>query len=447
MERKNTVVWFLLGFGSQFQLVASLSMTELFSLVAAPLLIFREYSYMRRNGIMPLFSLSLCVIGGCVLSCLVNSTPFQSVLRGLATTCLVSCSIVVSHWVIRKDIGGFKWFLLGVAISFFLSAFVFQHSVEVSMLAEGQQGRSAVEAIMSGPLFWISRLNAIIGAIPKGWYLQCPGFICVLVPIGLALFAVLTSESGRSVTLGLIAASILVLIGGKTPSRIKRLVCRKMWMLAIIAIISIFALNRLYHYAAQNGMLTEKARAKYETQTRGSANIFKLLLAGRMESFCGLLACVDRPIVGLGPWAIDNAGYTTTFLSKYADEEDYREYIDVVNYYALRGASSLRLIPCHSYITQFWLWYGVFGLVFWIYVIFVLVRYLRQDCFAVPQLYMWLAASTPSFLWGIFFSPLSERFGPMLFVVACLMVRATRRGVCVLPAHMIREINKIQVRR
>lgn len=419
-------------------------MTELFSLVAAPMLIFREYPHMKRNGIIPLFSLSLCVICGCVLSCLINSASFQAALRGLATTCLVSCSIVVSHWVIRKDMGGFKWFLLGGAISFFLSAFVFQHSVETSMLAEGRRGGAAVEAIMSGPLFWISRLNAIIGAIPKGWYLQCPTFICVLTPIGLALFAVLTSESGRSVTLGLLAASILVLIGGKAPSRIKRFVCQKLWMLIIVAIISIFAINRLYHYAAKNGMLTEKARAKYEAQTRGSANIYKLLLAGRMESFCGLLACVDRPIIGLGPWAVDNEGYVTTFLSRYADEEDYREYIDTVNYYLARGVSSLRLIPCHSYITQFWLWYGVFGLIFWLYVIFVLFRYLRKDCFAVPQLYMWLAACIPSFLWGIFFSPLSERFGPMLFVVACLMVRAIRKGVLSLPNYMIQEICKIQ---
>lgn len=422
-------------------------MTELFSLVAAPILFSSECSYMKRNGIMPLFSLSLCVIGGCVLSCLINSTPFQAALRGVATTCLVSCSIIVSHWAIRKDMSGFKWFLLGGAFSFFASAFVFQHSVEVSMLAEGRYGQSAVAAIMSGPLFWISRLNAIIGAIPKGWYLQCPGFVCVIIPIGLALFAALTSESGRSVTLGLVAASILVLIGGKTPARIKRFVCRKMWMLIIVAIISIFVLNRLYHYAAQNGMLTEKARVKYEAQTHGSANIFKLLLSGRMESFCGLLACVDKPIVGMGPWAVDNAGYTTTFLSRYADEDDYRKYIEIVNYYSLRGASSLRLIPCHSYITQFWLWYGVFGLIFWMYVIFVLLRYLRQDCFAVPQLYMWLAAGTPSFLWGIFFSPLSERFGPMLFVVSCLVVRSIRQGVCVLPDHMIQEIYKIQARR
>ena len=64
----------------------------------------------------------------------------------------------------------------------------------------------------------------------------------------------------------------------------------------------------------------------------------------------------------------------------------------------LARGKTVRMIPAHAYITEFWLWYGVFGLLFWLYVIFVLARYLWQDCWAVPQWFMWIAASIPGYL-------------------------------------------------
>ena len=141
-----------------------------------------------------------------------------------------------------------------------------------------------------------------------------------------------------------------------------------------------------------------------------------------MESFCGLIACADKPIVGFGPWAMDEDGYKEEFLAKYAAREDYEKYVNMMYY---RGYDyEMRLIPCHAYITEFWLWYGIFGLIFWLYILFVLARYLKQDCWAVPQWFAWLACAIPGFCWGIFFSPLGNRFAPFLLVVACLMARA-----------------------
>ena len=103
-----------------------------------------------------------------------------------------------------------------------------------------------------------------------------------------------------------------------------------------------------------------------------------------------------------------------------------------------------RLLQCHAYITEFWAWYGIWGLIFWLYVIFVLLRYLKQDVAAVPQWFAWLACTIPGMFWGIFFSPFSDRFGIPLFVVACLMARAVRRGRFQLPLDMIREIAKAE---
>jgi hypothetical protein len=160
-----------------------------------------------------------------------------------------------------------------------------------------------------------------------------------------------------------------------------------------------------------------------------------------MESFCGLIACADKPIVGFGPWARDEEGYTREFLNKYGTFDDYIQFIKREEWNLEKGLE-YGLIPCHAYITQFWLWFGLFGLLFWVYVIFVLLRFLKQDCWVVPQWFFWLAAGIPGYFWGIFFSPWSDRVGGIVFVVACLMSRAIRLDRIDLPDYMEDEIRK-----
>lgn len=430
--------WFLFGLGSQFQLWGvSLSFTELFVFAAAPILFIGELPYMRRNGMMRFFWLSVAVMIGGGIACLVNHTPFHFALRGMAVVCLLPCTIVVSHWMLRRNMNGFKWWLVGAVFSSVLCTFIFQRSVEVSQLAGGVADKHAAEAIMAGPIYWIGRLGEFLNVPAKGWYLQCPTMYCVGAPLFMAAFSMLTSVSGRSAALGALASAALVLLGGKKQRTMRR-VGRWFWGLLIAAIIGAFVAKNVYAYAATHNLLGEGAREKYENQTKGNKGMMALLLGGRMESFCGLIACVDKPIIGFGPWALDRGGYAAEFLGKYGDSGDYARYMEAEQFRAAEGLD--KLIPCHAYITEFWCWYGIFGLLFWLYVLFVFARYFRQDCWAVPQWYMWIAASIPGFCWGIFFSPWSDRVGGILFVVACLMARAVRKGRQQLPMEMIREI-------
>ena len=443
MKKKHSLAWFLFGFGSQLQIIASLSFTELFVFLMAPFLFFKEHIYMKRNGIMNFFWLSMAVVLGCVIACVENDTYPSFVLRGMAVTCLLPCVIIVGHWMLRRDMGGFKWMLVGIAISSVLSTFIFQKSVEVHMLAGGEVGKNTATEIMSGPIYWISRLGAVLRAIPQGWYLQCPTIVAAAIPLFIAGFSMLTSTSGRSAALGAIGMVGLIIIGGKKRKAIKRRLCTKFGFLCCVGVVAIFVLHTAYRISAQSGWLGEEARNKYEVQTQGDKSIKRLLLGGRMEAFCGLIACVDKPIVGFGPWAVDERGYVGEFLSKYGTADDYDGFRRSEEYKMLMGGRK-GLIPCHAYITEFWLWYGIFGLIFWLYVIFVLLRYLKQDCWAVPQWYVWLAASIPGYFWGIFFSPWSDRVGGIVFVVACLMARSVRNGVQQLPRYMEEELRKVE---
>ena len=446
MSKKHTLAWFLFGLGSELQIIASLSFTEVFVFAATPFIFLREKDYMKKNGVMPFFWLSMLVVVGCFVACISNHTEATFVIRGMAVACLLPCVVVVGHWMLRRDMGGFKWALIGTAISSVLCTFVFQKSVEVAMLAGGVAGESAVNAIISGPIYWIGRLNAVLKAIPQGWYLQCPTFVAVGVPLFMLGFSMLTTSSGRSASLGAIGTVAILLIGGKKRETIRRRLCKKFGLWCCIAIIGIFCIHNFYHVSVTNGWLGEDALKKYETQSRGEKSIMSLLLGGRMESFCGLIACVDKPIVGFGPWAMDNEGYIGEYMDKYGTYEDSIKYYRILQDNLALGKTRM-LIPCHSYITSFWLNYGIIGLIFWIYVILILIRYLRQDCWAVPQWFMWIAASLPSFFWAIFFSPWANRIWGVVLVVACLMERAVRLGVQRLPEDMEREIIEIESNR
>lgn len=439
MHKKLTLLWFVLGLGSRLQVVASLSITEIIVLGLAPIIFFVNHRDMKRDGIMPFFILSLLVVVGCIVASIANRTPPQFILRGLAVTCIISCAIVFSHWILRRDPSGFKWFILALPISVIASTFMLRSSVEMSTLGETTQ------EIMEGPLFWISRVKPIVMAPTQGWYLQTPWGINIIAPLFMAGFSMVVSISGRSAALIALAFAVMVIVGGKTRRSISR-ISRHFWMIIIAGICFIMIAYVGYKMSAERGWLGEDARRKYDAQTEGGeGGIGRLLLGGRGESFIGLLACRDKPIVGWGPWARDENGYTEEFMLKYGTWEDYQNYVGYQLFLNKCGITD-RMLSCHAYITEFWAWYGIWGLLFWLYVIFVLLRYLKQDVAAVPQWFAWVACSIPGVFWGIFFSPFSDRVATPLLVVACLMARAIREGRFKLPQEMMREIEKAESR-
>ena len=437
MHKKMTFVWFLLGLGGSLQVLASLSISECIILISVPCIFVNEYRYMRWNGVSTFFWMSVLVIIGCVVACIANQTFFLGVVRGLATTTIVSSSIVFSHWIIRKDPNGFKWMFVGGALSSVISVFFFQKAVDLAQF-EGD-----IDLMMSGPIFWIQQIGPFVTLPPRGWYIHMPMVVNVGAPIFMAMFSIFVSTSGRAAALTMLAFAGIVIIGGKTRKSMRRL-SQHFWIVVCLALLGVFTIYYGYKMAAMSGILGEEARMKYEAQSQGSDSIGRLILGGRGESFIGLLACRDKPIVGWGPWAKDTNGYREEFLMRFGTMEDVLALQRHQQYMAKNGIGNEKLISCHAYITEFWVWYGIFGFVFWIYVIFVLLRYLRQDCFAVPQWFAWLACSIPGVLWGIFFSPFSSRIGVPMFIVACLITRAVRTGKFRLPEEMIREVEEAE---
>ena len=438
MQRKSDAIgWFLFGIGSQLQVVASLSFTEIFVLLVAPILFLRgEYAQMRKSGVHTFFIVSLLVLGGCIINYLYFGASGYYALRRFAQVAIFVCAVPVSHWMIRRDMSCVKWLVLGSAISGVLCVFVFQKSVEVTM-----SGREYAD-IAGGAIFWIQRIGPFITAPIIGWYLQLPRAYSIAAPLAFAGYCAISSASGRSNALSLLGFAALVIIGGKKVRQIKR-IHKIFWMLVVVAIISISLVTKAYSWLASNGTLGELARKKYESQSRGKSGVLSLLIGGRAESVIGIYACCHHPILGFGLDGRDPEGYWERFLSDYGTDEDIRGYLLTAERFAKMG---FRLedggIPTHSYVGAFWTYYGIWGLIYWIYFGFVMLRYLKDDAYVIPQWYAWIACSMPAIFWNILFSPVSNRVGLPMILVACLYIRSIRLGKRRIPQRIAMEIER-----
>ena len=443
---KFSPIWFLIGLGSGLQVIASLSITEAFVLAMAPILIAQDWEVMRKHGVLPFFRITLLLPVGSLIACLVNEPPAYFFLRGMAVSCIVPCSVVFAHHFLNKDMNGVKWFFVGGVISMFLNTFIFQSVAERVMLAGGASGEKAVEAIMSGPVYWMYRLKPLVTLPIRGWYLSTPLFYSIIAPLGFAVFSLLLSGSGRSTALVSFMAVVFTVLGRK-KIRTMRLLSKHFMLFIFVGFSCLFLFKVLYQKAALSGMLGDAHLKKYVQQTKGKNDIVSIIMGGRLSSFVGYLACLDRPIVGFGPFALDEKGYTEEFLKKYGNEEDYDNYLANLAWESGQGMTKCHVIPAHSSIVVCWLQFGIAGLIFWVYVLYALYRYLRFDVAVVPQWYGWLACGAPGILWDAFFSPFSGRLGVPMFIVACLLARAIRQRKMNMPFGMIAEIAKAERRR
>ena len=184
-----------------------------------------------------------------------------------------------------------------------------------------------------------------------------------------------------------------------------------------------------YKYGAQSGYLGREAQAKYEKQSSEGSGALKLLMAGRSEFFVALQACIDHPIIGLGPKAEDKDGYMEEFMREYGNRDDYIAMLRSLQ----SGNVGYRIIPTHSHLASFWLWYGFPGLLLWLYVLFLIIRFFSRYTAAIPQFYGYLCLGATSMVWSIFFNPYGLRLSDNLLIVCLLFSQAIGKRLLPLP--------------
>lgn len=417
------VMLFLLGLFSQTQLhiVGYLDIAELFSYVLGPFFFIQDLPKLKKHGFGTfLFLWFLCTVG-CMLSAWLNGSYPKQWMRGVAVPIAIFCLTCTFHHFLMIDFKSFKWYFLGAAISGVICIFVFQRGTSVMSRGVELKGAEAAEHAMGYSLFWLQQISTWLLVPVFMRYLKLPRIYTIAVGIVVMLFGFFSAgnRSGMLVT----AASVVLIAVGGTRRRSMDYLRKHFLVMVILGMLIVPFFTSFYKYCAVHGYLGEAAYKKYIAQTRQGSDALSILRAGRGEFFIGLTACLDKPIVGHGPWAFDDKGYTREYMRKYASVEDYVRISGYMDKYGVVGA-----IPAHSWIIGFWLWYGVLGLICMGYVGVLFYQTLRQRLRIVPELYGYWAYCLLPTVWHFFFSPFGGRTGVAMLFTLCLLTRAIAQG-------------------
>lgn len=418
-DRSGAMWLFLIGAFSmtQIRLGAKIGISELGCCLASLFIFSRDYISYKREGVSAYFNLLMFWIAGAGFSDFYNHSVFAQVMRGVSVPVTIFCVSVCIYHFLRRNPDNLKWLLFGIAVSSVISIFVFQRGGAGDLAAEGNM-EAAVESVIGYKLFWSNMAKTWIYLPIQCLYLKVP--LLYVVPALLAVSGINLLTGGRSSFAVSIMAIFLVLIGGKKVQSMSRV--RKFFpMVAVAMIIVMFGIKGAYSYAATHGYLNEYETAKYQHQTAQGSGFKSLLLAGRGDFFIGLFAALDKPIVGHGSQALDTYGYERDFVEKYGTMEEAEQFRKAV----MKGY--LRTIKSHSHVICYWMWHGVAGLVFWLYILWLVVQTIMKRLSYVPEWFGYLAIVLPDFLWDYFFSPFGLRVtGCALFCTLLVLARIER---------------------
>ncbi len=422
MIRRNDFILFLIGLGSmtQVQIVGYIGISELILFALGPIFFLQNFQRLRHDGFMPLICLTWVAFFGGWFSGWMNHIPLPNILRGVAAPYAVFCVVCVMHYFLTRDLKSIRYFFIGVALSFLISRFIFQPgNISVSRGVKLKQADAAINAIKSS-LFWIQALGFVLTIPIYGWFKKVPKWYCLiaLLMLGYVGFAL---SNNRSSLIMVFASIFLIVVGGKTAKG-QKFVQRSFWYVLLVAIIIAPILNKFYVYTASHGYLGQDAEKKYQAQTKRGTDMLSVLIGGRTAFFAGLVAAFDKPIIGHGPWALDYKGYWREFLSKYGEREDMM-WVE-----GMEREGRYTLVPTHSIVLGFWIWYGLPGLFLAFYMLYLYVDTIKNRLSTIPALYGYFAFILPGCLWHWLFSPFGGRVNAATILVLCLIARNVAKG-------------------
>lgn len=216
----------------------------------------------------------------------------------------------------------------------------------------------------------------------------------LVFPIGMAYGLVANMYGGRSDGLVVLISTLFFfyLWLQLTHSRGDlRYSMRSGLMLCALLLVPLFLLYVIY---AQSGTLGKSAKVQIDL-AKNPYNPIEVLLLARNESVIALDAIYEKPILGHGSWA--NPGHLRRlYLLKMRE---------------IYGASAPKkvvqdILPVHSVLLGAWVFGGLTGFAFWVYVIFR-TFYLSNQLLITGSIDMTAIAVVyvPYFCWHVLFSP------------------------------------------
>ena len=358
--------------------LGTIYLAELCLIGLLPVLLVMRGRMLQSKVLTFILALGLVYFGAQVITDVIRETPFADYARGWSRILFLLFSFVSSYLLIGNDRARLLSFACGLVVG------------------------SAFHLLINNPL------SAI------GWKFGFAGPTTTLVLIGFSMIPVLRSPSSLvgpaiMVALGVFSAfmdfrswgGVLMLSAAflSIPAilrlfglRPKPLSYGRMLVMGVILMATGFGALKIYGAAAESGMLGERSKQKYETQS--ALGDLGILLGGRSESLVTVQAIQDSPLVGHGSWAKDRY---------YADLRQLMLYrLGFVNRFI---EPETDLIPTHSHLLGSWVEAGIGGALFWVGILALVIAALRRLYASDDPLRPYLVFLMFLFIWDILFSP------------------------------------------
>ena len=383
------VISFLCGLGSSLFVPTPFGRVAMFDLACyfvAPILYvlnFKKFTTSERR----LLLLSVLWLIGAIWSNWWRNEPFDVALKGNAIVFNVWCMIVVCIYLLKKDHRVWMWFTVGNGISCVISLYYFQNGALLSFAERaGFGGEGGLQGYLVDKQIYPIYFNFILKSIlfPLVVFVGFPWLLVIIILAGSAFF--LLYKGGSRSSFGANLLNGFFIVGYAYLRRLTKLVLDHLILVLSISVVSALLVFSIYKNLALSGALGEQEFEKYERE-------MVLSEAGMLGSRDDIIRAwpflKNHPIVGAGSSAIDRWGYM---------EDDF-------------------ILPGHSALVGAWVQNGIFGLIFWVYALFVITSFVQHRVMRLREYAPFIVITAVYMIWNILFSP----FGLYRGEIACLL--------------------------
>lgn len=373
---------FLIGAAQsiQLQLVGQLYAGELIALALLPILLLQRGAIRSLSTVSTLYLLAALWLGNAVVTDFYREMAPDDYYRGWSRIIFFVTSFTAIWLITDGRPRALKFLVAGTCLSF-----VGQYYISPDFFDDVEPWKFAF-----GPAALLAA--SLVGVSQRSWPLVGHRFDIVAISLIGLISLYFNSRSLFGIALMAAGYTWLALQVRRRPALSRRITPVVFGLLLLLGLLLGQGMLSGYTQIARSGLLGETAREKVEIQTTGDVN---LIVGGRVETLVSTQAIIDSPIIGHGSWARDPY-YLSLLLDRLGrlGLQYPGDVSQVVDY-----------IPSHSHLLGSWVDHGVFGGLFWIWVLFMVAksayRSLSQENLPgtiVTVAIFWM-------LWDVIFSP------------------------------------------
>jgi len=358
--------------------LGTIYLAELGLIGLLPVLLVLRGRLLQSKALAFILAMGLLYLSAQVLTDIIRETPFGDYARGWSRIIFFLCCFVSAFLLIGHDRTRLLCFAIGLVVGAFLFLLINFPITSIGWKF-GFAGPITTLVLISFSLVPVLRSpRSLVGPM----VLAALGIFSAFMDFRSWGGVLLISAAFLSVP------AILRMIG----LRPKPLSYSRLLMIGTLLLAAGFGALKLYGIAAEAGMLGEKSKAKYETQS--ALGDLGVLLGGRSESLVTVQAIQDSPLIGHGSWAKDRYYaelrqlmlYRLGFLNRFIEPKN-------------------DLIPTHSHLLGSWVEAGIAGALFWVGVLALIIAALRRLYASDDPLRPYMVFLMFLFIWDILFSP------------------------------------------